>query len=208
MEPLLPIKALAFDCFGTLVEIQSPAHVYRDIIGRMPKHFQPAAKQAVMTHAWSLAETVDQLGAAFAPDEIEELSSRLADELSSIACFPETVEVLTELRKRGYQIALCSNLALPYAAPVEALLGPLLDVKVWSYAAGAIKPEVRIYRSLCESLQLAPEQVLMIGDSQRADFTGARGAGLHARHLTRNVPDHRLALHRIASLADVLRLVR
>lgn len=205
---ILPVKAIAFDCFGTLVEIQSPTLVYRDIISRSPKHLQPTAKQEVMTQPWNLAETVDQLGGAFARNEIDELQSRLAAELDSIACFPETVAVLAELRQRGYQIALCSNLALPYAAPVEALLGPLLDVKVWSYAAGAIKPDVRIYRSLCDALQLAPEQVLMVGDSQRADYMGARVAGLHARHLTRNVPPHQLDLDRIASLADVLRLVR
>lgn len=207
MDPLLPVQAIAFDCFGTLVEIESPTRVYRDIVRLMPQHFQPPARKAVMTNPWNLAECVTQLGVTADSTLMTEWRERLSDELGSIACFAETHRVLAQLRSRGYQVAVCSNLAQPYAAPVEALLGALFDVKVWSFEVGAIKPDGRIYQHLCESLGLPPARVLMVGDDHLADFAGARAAGLHARHLTRSVPRHRLALNRISTLEDVLRLV-
>jgi HAD superfamily hydrolase (TIGR01549 family) len=208
MDPFLPVKAIAFDCFGTLVHIQSPSHVYRDIISLMPKHFQPPAKQALMTNPWTLADAVGQMGVPVDASTLAELHQRLASELASIACFEETRAVLTELKARGYRLALCSNLAQPYAAPAEALLGAFFDVKVWSFATGTLKPDRRAYQTLCDSLGLPPNGVLMVGDSHLADFTGSRAAGLHARHLTRNVPHRRLALNRISNLEDILRLVK
>jgi HAD superfamily hydrolase (TIGR01549 family) len=208
MTPFLPVKAIAFDCFGTLVEIQSPSNVYRDIVGAMPKHFQPPARQALMTNPWTLAETVGQIGIPLDAGQLAELTARLDEELRSIVCFEETLAVLSELKARGYKLALCSNLALPYVAPVEKLVGAFFDAKLWSFEVGATKPDRRIYQALCEQLALPPEDVLMVGDSHLSDFTGSRAAGLQARHLTRNVPHRRLALNRISSLEDLLRLVR
>jgi HAD superfamily hydrolase (TIGR01493 family) len=207
MDPLLPVKAIAFDVFGTLVDIQSPSHVYRDILARMPPHLQPAARQAVMANRWTLAEAVIQMGAPVGAEELANMKARLADELASVVCFPETRAVLAELNTRGYRLALCSNLAQPYAAPVQELVGDYFDVKVWSFAAGALKPEKHLYQRLCNALALPPEEVLMVGDSHVADYLGARNAGLHARHLTRQVPRASLGPERIGSLLDVLRLV-
>jgi HAD superfamily hydrolase (TIGR01549 family) len=208
MDPILAVQAIAFDCFGTLVEIKNPSQPYRDLINLLPKHYQPPAKRALMANPWTLLETVGQMGLDVEASTLQELQHRLDVELASIVCFPETRAVLTELKSRGYRLALCSNLAQPYAAPVEALIGSFFDVKVWSFASGAIKPDRRIYEMVCADLALPTEQVLMVGDSHLADFTGSRAAGLKARHLTRNVPHHRLALNRISSLEDLLRLVR
>jgi HAD superfamily hydrolase (TIGR01549 family) len=208
MNPFLPVKAIAFDCFGTLVEIQSPSNVYRDIVSAMPKHFQPPARQALMTNPWNLADAVVQMGVHVDADHLAELQARLNEELHSIACFEETLAVLSELKARGYKLALCSNLAQPYAVPVEALVGAFFDAKLWSFEVGATKPDRRIYQALCNQLSLPAEDVLMVGDSHLSDFTGSRAAGLHARHLTRNVPHRRLALNRISSLEDLLRLVK
>jgi len=208
MEPVLPVKAIAFDCFGTLAQIQAPSQAYRNLIKLMPTHFQPPARRAVMANAWTFPETIQQLGVCLPEDDLEGQLRMLQDELASIALFPETLTVLRELRQRGYKLALCSNLALPFAAPIEALLGPLLDVKIWSFEVQCIKPEGAIYQKLCEALALPAEDVLMVGDSLASDYTGARAAGLHARHLTRDTPHQRMGRTRIRSLDDVLRLVK
>jgi 2-haloalkanoic acid dehalogenase type II len=203
MNPLLPVKAIAFDCFGTLVNIDTPTHVYRDIVSRMPQYLRSSARRAVMTHRWTLEEAVIQLGVQVGAAELAEMHERLALELASVSCFPESRAVLAELKTRGYRLALCSNLAQPFAAPVQALIGGYFDVTTWSFAAGALKPEKRIFDSLCDELQLHPEQVLMVGDSHPADVRGARSAGLHARQVDRTgqAPDS------MASLLDVLRMV-
>jgi HAD superfamily hydrolase (TIGR01509 family) len=207
MEPLIPVKAVAFDCFGTLVQVTRPSHVYRELISRMPKYFQPPAKTAVMSNPWTLTEAAHQLGVQLTAPELLAMEERLADELSSVECFPETRAVLLELQSRGYRLSVCSNLAMPFAAPVEALLGKYFDTRIWSFEAGVIKPDRRIFTALCDSLELPPAEILLVGDSLASDFQGARASGLHARHLTREVPAARVGLNRIATLSDVLRLV-
>jgi 2-haloalkanoic acid dehalogenase type II len=207
MEPVLPVKAVAFDCFGTLVQVTRRSHVYRELISRMAKHFQPPAKKAVMSNRWSLGEAAHQLGLSLTDSELLAMEARLADELASVECFPETRAVLLELQSRGYRIAVCSNLATPFAAPVEALLGKYFDATVWSFDVGVIKPDPRIFTSLCTALELPPAEILMVGDSLTADFQGARASGLHARHLTRDVPPGRVGINKVSTLSDILRLV-
>lgn len=51
--------------------------------------------------------------------------------------------------------------------------------------AGVMKPEPRIFELACESMRLAPEQVLHVGDDWAMDVQGARGAGLHAAWVNR-----------------------
>lgn len=207
MEPLIPVKAVAFDCFGTLVQVTRPSHVYRELISLMAKHYQPPAKKAVMSNRWTLSDAARQFGVPLTEQDLLAMEVRLADELSSIECFAETRAVLLELQSRGYRIAVCSNLALPFAAPVEALLGKYFDACIWSFNVGAIKPAPRIFTALCDGLSLAPADVLMVGDSLASDFQGGRASGLHARHLTREVPLARVGLNKISNLTDVLRLV-
>lgn len=183
---MLPsVKAIAFDCFGTLVEVTAPSHVYRSLVERLPVQSQHSAQLAVMSTPWSLSESVGQMRLGINSFELAELERRLTVELGSIACFQETRVVLAALRARGYHIALCSNLALPYAAPVEALIGDLLDVRTWSFAVGSTKPDARIYTALCAGLSLLPSEVLMVGDSFRCDVAGPRASGLLACHLAR-----------------------
>lgn len=42
--------------------------------------------------------------------------------------YPDTLDALRRVRAAGVRIAAASNLALPYAAPLKALLGDLVDV--------------------------------------------------------------------------------
>ena len=51
---------------------------------------------------------------------------------------------------------------------------------------GAAKPDARIFRYAAERLQLAPEQILHVGDDPLADMVGARDAGLRTAWLNRS----------------------
>lgn len=54
-----------------------------------------------------------------------------------------------------------------------------------SSEVGSAKPDAKIFSAGCEVLGLPPEQVLHVGDDRRADYHGARDAGLLARWLNR-----------------------
>ncbi|MGQ5273799.1 HAD family hydrolase [Xanthomonas arboricola pv. corylina] len=100
--------------------------------------------------------------------------------------FPEVPAVLASLRGRGFRIGLCSNLALPYVAPIQRLLGPLVDDSIWSCDAGLLKPDPAIYQLAVSRLAVPEDSVLMVGDTYTADVEGPRNAGLKAKLLDRS----------------------
>jgi HAD superfamily hydrolase (TIGR01509 family) len=102
------------------------------------------------------------------------------------APYPDAIEVLSALRDRGVPVALLSNIGWD-ARPVLRSHGayPLLDALVLSFEEGVQKPDPRIFHIACERLGLAPQEVLMVGDSEEADG-GARVIGCafhHVEHL-------------------------
>ena len=119
------------------------------------------------------------------PDQLlQELERDLDEELRSIILYEDTLSTLEELKKLGVRLALCSNLAMPYGKIVSSLLPPL-DAYAWSYEVGAIKPEPKIYQSLIEQLGCQTSEVLFIGDTALADFTGPTAFGMSARLINR-----------------------
>ena len=60
----------------------------------------------------------------------------------------------------------------------------------WSSQIGFAKPDLRFFRYIERSLNLRPHQLLMIGDSEMADFGGARQAGWKAT-LVSSLPSQR-----------------
>lgn len=195
------IKAVAFDAFGTLVEI----HEKRRPFARLANMSRISATRSPMTERLGLVQMSDVWGIDLEPWRLAALTSDLEQELASTRPYPETKEVLARLRHRGFRIAVASNLARPYAAPIEKELGSLLDVFCYSFDVGAIKPDPRFYEALCRQLQLEPNQILMVGDTWRCDYEGATAAGLKAIHLDRrNTGDTEHSVVSIADLRSVL----
>lgn len=113
------------------------------------------------------------------------------------------------LRERGLKLALCSNLADPYAAPILAQLGLPLDCYAWSFQVGAIKPDPRIYAYVLRQLGCTAEEVLFVGDSVEADLAGPASIGMRVQLIQRQPFRHKLSapvIMNLASLAAVLAL--
>jgi HAD superfamily hydrolase (TIGR01549 family) len=138
-----------------------------------------------MTQALDLTSGAQALELTPSSEVMAALEADLAAELARIELYSETIDVLTSFRARGIKLAIASNLAMPYAAPLVALLPFELDVYAWSFEVGYLKPSRRIFAWTCKRLGVLPEDTLMIGDSLTADYDGARAAGLHAIHLRR-----------------------
>ncbi|MGJ7523910.1 HAD family hydrolase [Variovorax sp. LT1P1] len=202
-EPFHGVKAVAFDVYGTLVQITSPRRPYKTLLSRLSDRGrapQPDDGARVMSSDVGLAEVAELLGMPLAEDDLEPLRADLAAELASVRLFDDALPTIVALQRRGIRVGLCSNLAGPYAAPVEALLPPL-DAYAWSFAVGAVKPEPRMYAHLCEALDAAPGEVLMVGDTLLVDYEGPRSHGLQACHLARTRPS--IAQAWIATLVEL-----
>lgn len=150
--------------------------------GGRPPH--PDDARTLMTQELGLAAAAEQFQAALPLSSLAALERDLIEELSSVTLYPDALPAISLLREAGLKIAVCSNLAAPYAVPVKLLLPPL-DVYCWSFAAGAIKPEPTIYQYLAHQLACPPGSLAMIGDTLDADCLGPRRCGLRGYHLCR-----------------------
>ena len=200
----MTIRALVFDAFGTLAEIQDRRRPFARLARFSRDRRQ---RELLMTSAISLQEA----GGALGGDHIDmaALDADLAAELASIRLFPDVVGTLEEARARGLKVGIASNLAAPYAEPLLRLLPFEPDVCAWSFEVGYLKPDPRIFALICEQLNVAACEALMVGDTFRDDYAGALASGLHALLLDRR--GHvgcQKAVVTIRTLHDVLPALR
>ncbi|MFG2891423.1 HAD family hydrolase [Streptomyces sp. NPDC048248] len=86
------------------------------------------------------------------------------------APYPDAAEVLAELHRRGIRTAVLSNIGWDLRPVLRAHgLARYVDSFVLSYEHGMQKPDPRLFGLACDSLQLPPAHVLMVGDSRTAD---------------------------------------
>lgn len=93
---------------------------------------------------------------------------------------PETIELLKELKRKGYKLFALSNYH-KYAFEKtysENDFFSLFDGKVISYEVKFIKPERQIYEYLLKTYDLRPEETLFIDDME-ANIRGAEQVGMH-----------------------------
>jgi HAD superfamily hydrolase (TIGR01509 family) len=185
------MTVVILDAFGTICEIGD----LRRPFGRLAKWLRdngcapdPDMARWLMTRPLDLRSAC--ASAAVPENFLVELESDLTIELASIRLFPDTIAALHELHAAGVRIALCSNLAAPYAAPVRALLPFELAHYGWSFEIGAIKPDPAIYQEMCDALGCSPSEVLFVGHTEDADVEGPRKFGMRAVHLDRERTGH------------------
>jgi len=196
-----PIKAVAFDAYGTLIEIGEKRRPFAKLAALSGQ----GAIASPLTERIGLEQFYAAVGQHSDAPSLKSLQRDLAVELASTHAYPEAAFVLGQLRDRGIRTAVASNLAMPYADPIRNELGELLDAFCFSFNVGAVKPEARFYAALAVMLRLHPSEILMVGDTWRCDYTGATDAGLAALHLDRrrNAAPHQAAVS-IHDLSDVL----
>ncbi len=125
------------------------------------------------------------------PGREEELVDRMHRILAQVrpeyTPYPEVPEVLEELRRKGYRLAVVSNWE-PDLPDVLGRVGLLeaFDAVVASAVVGAAKPDPRIFRVALETLKVEPRAAVHVGDSYEADVQGARAAGIHPVLLDRD----------------------
>lgn len=184
------VSVILLDAYGTLVEIRDKRRPFRQLIqlgarqGRKPNVNDAAL---LMGQPVNLRQAADLLGIQLSDSDYEHLYNDLRAEIASITPFPEALSVLQNLKSRGFKVALCSNLALDYAAPILAVLPFVFDAYALSFETRAIKPNPAIYASVCQRLHCAPGDVVMIGDSVKADVEGPREFGMQAFLLDRKL---------------------
>jgi putative hydrolase of the HAD superfamily len=120
--------------------------------------------------------------------------------------FPETLEVLEELKRRKFKLGVISNFDTRIYSVMNSLgIRDFFDAITLSSEIGYSKPDREIFDAAVAAIGLPASQILFVGDSLEDDVEAGLRAGLRAvlidrtgRHSARN------HLERIASLKDIL----
>jgi len=100
--------------------------------------------------------------------------------------FPETGDVLSDLKSKGYNLGIISNFdSRVYDVMKRLGIYEYFDTLVISSEAGYAKPEHMIFSIALERTGTDPAQTLHIGDDLHNDFHGARALGIKALLLDR-----------------------
>lgn len=92
---------------------------------------------------------------------------------------PGIVAALQEIRERGMSVGLVTNCAAEEVSAWDACpLQPLVDVAVFSYQVGVMKPDPEIYTFACGRLGVPPGDTCFVGDGGSDELRGAQIAGL------------------------------
>jgi putative hydrolase of the HAD superfamily len=124
--------------------------------------------------------------------------------------FPETVEVLNELKNRGLKLGVISNFDDRIYSVMRSLnILHFFDTITISSETGYCKPDPQIFAAAVGALKIPAPQILLVGDTLADDVEAGGRAGLGAVLLDRHGRYPDLNSHRrISTLRDVLHLVR
>lgn len=188
LDGIANIQAIVFDVYGTLASINDKRSPFARLLALGEQRGRPKSvddARVLMGRPLTLQDAAILLRIDLAPEELAGLESDLKWEVESIVLYPDVVPTIQALQAGGIKVALCSNLAAPYAPPVKALLPMRLDFHAWSFEIDAIKPDRQIFEYVCEGLDCSPQQVLMVGDTPAADVEGPRAFGMQSILLDR-----------------------
>jgi HAD superfamily hydrolase (TIGR01509 family) len=183
------IQAIVFDLYGTLIylanETKPYAKLFRGIGLQTPDDLRQARRIALSENFDNLSDFANIIKPNSQVD-FNAYQQELEKELASASLYPETLNVLTQLKEQGVKLGLISNLATPYKNPFFNLgLGEYFDEVLFSCDVGLRKPNPRIYQKMLEKLTITPSHALMTGDRMHADVDGPKSVGMNAVHLDR-----------------------
>jgi FMN phosphatase YigB (HAD superfamily) len=181
------IEAVIFDLYGTLIRLDRDTSPYLRFARRVrPEDPRSVVLRSLLVDTRGIGDFAVQLGFS-TPSEISALEDDLRRDIQSARIFDDTAEALAGLRDRGLKLGLISNLAAPYKEPFYRHgLATYFHAAVFSCDAGVRKPEPEVYLRMARELGISPASALMVGDSRRSDYDGARGVGMEAVLLRRS----------------------
>jgi putative hydrolase of the HAD superfamily len=120
--------------------------------------------------------------------------------------FPETVEVLKELKSLGLKLGVISNFDSRIYSVMDSLgIRQFFDAITLSSETGYSKPDSEIFAAAVAALGVPASATLLVGDSPQDDVEAGMRAGLSAILIDRRGRhSERSHLRRISSLKEVV----
>ena len=192
------IKAIIFDAYGTLFDVNSAAEKCKDKIGNKWESFANYWRTTQLEYTWlrSLMNrhrdfwqvTEDSLGKSLKAFKIDiSMRDELLNLYKTLSTFPEVKEVLNNLKKKDYKLAILSN-------GTPSLLNELVKnnnldsifADVFSIEeVGIYKPDSRVYDLPIKKYQIQKNEVVFLS-ANAWDVSGGGNYGYNAVWVNRN----------------------
>jgi 2-haloacid dehalogenase len=191
------IKAIVFDAYGTLYDVQSVAAITDAAFPGQGEYIAQVWRMKQLEYTWlrslmgryedfwtvtreALAYTLATLDLITTEILIDEMASAY----NSLATYPEAERVLESLQK--YRLAILSN---GNPAMLSALVGNsgfhrFLEVTMSVDGKRVYKPDPRAYEIVCETLDIRAHEVLFVS-SNGFDVSGAKSFGFKVARIER-----------------------
>lgn len=205
-------KAIFFDAGGTLLYPHpSVGEIYQTVAARHGCSAEAAFLERLFRSAWQRRDGLNDftrhatekdertwwreivhevISEAGGIEDFENFFGELYEQFGGAASwrlFPETLEVIHEIRKRGKKIVIVSNWdSRLFRICEEFQIRHLFEDILASAVVGASKPNRAIFDLALKKAGVEASEAVHIGDSMKDDIQGALAAGIHAIWINRH----------------------
>jgi len=192
------VKAIIFDAYGTLFDVNSAAEKCKDKIGDKWEGFANYWRTTQLEYTWlrSLMKrhkdfwqiTEDSLDKSMNAFNINKsMRSELLNLYKTLNTFPEVKDVLNKLKEKNYKLAILSNGTpsllneLVKSNNIENIFDDIFSIE----DVGVYKPDSRVYDIPTKKYQLQKNEIAFLS-ANTWDVSGGGNHGYHAIWVNRN----------------------
>jgi 2-haloacid dehalogenase len=192
------IKAIVFDAYGTLFDVNSAAEKCKVKIGDKWEGFANFWRTTQLEYTWLrslmkrhkdfLQVTEDSLDKSMKVFKIDvSMKSELLNLYKVLSPYPEVKEVLKKLKEKNYKIAILSNGTtallneLVKSNNLESIFDDLFSIE----EVGIYKPDSKVYDMPIKKYQIKTNEVVFLS-SNTWDLSGGGNYGYNAIWVNRN----------------------
>ena len=192
------IKAIIFDAYGTLFDVNSAAEKCKDKIGNKWERFANYWRTTQLEYTWlrSLMNrhkdfwqvTEDSLDKSMQAFKIDSsMRNELLDLYKILSTFPEVKEVLQNLKKKDYKLAILSNGTptllneLVKSNNLDNIFDDIFSIE----ETGVYKPDSKVYNLPIKKYQIKKDEVAFLS-ANTWDVSGGGNYGYSSIWVNRN----------------------
>ena len=192
------IKAIIFDAYGTLFDVNSAAEKYKDKIGDKWESFANYWRTTQLEYTWlrSLMSrhkdfwqvTKDSLDKSMEAFKIDSsMRGDLLDLYKILSTFPEVKEVLSKLKEKNYKLAILSNGTptllneLVKSNNLEGIFDKIFSIE----QVGIYKPSSKVYDIPIQKYKIKKDEVIFLS-ANTWDVSGGGNYGYKSVWVNRN----------------------
>jgi 2-haloacid dehalogenase len=192
------IKSIIFDAYGTLFDVNSAAEKCKDKIGDKWEGFSNYWRTTQLEYTWlrSLMKrhkdfwkvTEDSLDKSMKTFKIDSsMRSELLNLYKVLSTYPEVKNVLNDLKKKSYKLAVLSNGTptllneLVKSNNLENIFDDIFSIE----EVGIYKPDSKVYEIPIKKYKINPNEIVFLS-ANTWDVSGGGNYGYNAIWVNRN----------------------